>query len=80
MAKSPEERFHSMKDHDLLVEIAVKTEALEEHSREQNGHIESLMTRALRAEGAIDMGKWILGLALGSAGVVGLLAYIASNV
>ncbi len=80
MATTPEERFHSMKDHDLLVEIAVKTEMLEGHSAEQNDHIATLMDKALKAEGAINFGKWVLGITLGSAGIIGFLAYIASNV
>lgn len=82
MAITPEhERFHRMADHDLLVEIAVKTEMLEAHSREQNGHIEDLMTRALKTEGALMFGRWVLGITFGSAGVAGLLfAYFQNGV
>ncbi len=79
-ATSEHERFHSMKDHDLLVEIAVKTEMLELHSREQNGHIEDLMEGALKTEGALIFGRWVLGITVGSAGIAGLLfAYLSQN-
>ena len=67
------ERFHQMKDHDLLVEIAVKVEMLEGHSREQNGNIENLMERALKTEGALMFGRWVLGITIGSTGIAGLL-------
>lgn len=78
-AETPEARFHSMKDHDLLVQIAVKTEALEGHSREQNSHIEGLLERALRLEGAVNFGKWILGITFGSAGIVGIIVLYIAN-
>ena len=77
--KTSKERFHDMKDHDLLVQIAVKTEALEEHSAEQNDHIATLMEKSLKAEGAIDFGKWVLGITLGSAGLAGVIFFIVSN-
>ncbi len=58
-------RFHNMKDHDLLVEIAVKVDALEQHVRvDVNGHIETLMSGALKTEGALMFGRWVLGIML----------------
>lgn len=74
-------RFHNMEDHDLLVEIAVKVDALEKHVREDvNGHIEDLMERALKTEGALLFGRWVLGITLGSAGLAGIVfAYLANG-
>ncbi len=80
-AATPEhERFHNMEDHDLLVEIAVKVDALERHVREDvNGNIETLMKGALKTEGALAFGRWVLGITLGSAGIAGLVAYLVNN-
>jgi len=74
------ERLRAMKDHDLLVEIAVKTNALEGHSREQNGFIKDLMERALKLEGAMSLGKWILGVAVGSlAAIATIIVFMINN-
>ena len=74
------ERLKAMKDHDLLVEIAVKTRALEEHSREQNGFIKDLMERALKLEGALGFGKWVMGIAIAGGAVgVTISIYIANG-
>ncbi len=72
-----QDQIHNMKDHDLLVRIAVKVDALEEHSSDQNGHIENLTVRALKMEGALDFGRWVLGVTLAvmtlGLGVTGLV-------
>ena len=76
------EHFHAMKDHDLLVVIAVKVKALESHSQEQNGYIKGLMTQALKTEGALMFGRWVLGITIGSAGaasLVSLVVYFANG-
>ncbi len=77
---SEHERFHNMKDHDLLVEIAVKVDALEQHVRvDVNGNIETLMRGALKTEGALAFGRWVLGITLGSAGIAGILFYFQNG-
>ena len=78
------ERFDAMADHDLLVEIAVRTTASEEHARKQNGFIEDLIGRALKMEGAVGFGKWVLGVTLTGlllvASILGIIvAYLAQN-
>ena len=65
MEQEATHRYHSMGDHDLLVEIATKVEAMEEHNKEQNGEIASLNRASLRMEGAISLGKWVIGTMLG---------------
>ena len=81
-ATSDHERFHSMGDHDLLVEIAVKTEQLESHSAEQNNTILKLVEKQLRLEGAMTFGRWVLGtaialMAIGATTASIILAYVA---
>lgn len=83
-ATSDHERFHSMEDHDLLVEIAVKTDALEAHSAEQNDQILKLNETQLRMEGALTFGRWVLGTTLAvmatGATIAGIiLAYVARS-
>lgn len=74
------ERLQAMKDHDLLVEIAVKTHALEQHSREQNGFIIDLTERSLRLEGAMNFGRWVLGITVGSlAGIATIIGFMINN-
>ena len=71
MVTAPEhERFHGMADHDLLVEIAVKTDALEKHSKEQNGQIASLVSARWRIEGALIMMAALLPLAIAVAALL----------
>lgn len=69
-AKGNDLELHNMKDHDLLVRIAVKTDALEQHSAEQNGQIEKLSVSQLRLEGAVSLGKWIMATVLGVGAIV----------
>lgn len=83
-ATSDHERFHNMEDHDLLVEIAVKTEALEAHSAEQNDQILKLSEKQLRMEGAMVFGRWILGTTLAVMAIAAtmtgiILAYVANG-
>jgi hypothetical protein len=78
---SEDARFHNMEDHDLLVEIAVKVNALERHVRiDVNGHIETLMERALKTEGALLFGRWVLGIMIATMTVgLAVTALVMSN-
>ena len=72
-------RFHGMSDHDLLIVIATEVVELKEHSSENNGIVADLVKGQLKLEGAIAFGRWALGITIGSAGIVGLVAIYVAN-
>lgn len=54
------EDFHSMSDHDLLIRVAVKVDALGEHAEAVNGDMQTIKKDQYIMKGAIGMLSFLM--------------------